>query len=352
MSVSLSKSKFNAIIENERKSICNTLKSHKIGNSDLYKQIMSKPVIDVSKLRSKREKSDEPRKISGYILFSKEFRLNSKNMTSKECIRAAGEAWKKMDTNAKKSWDVKAKTLFNKSVQEYKKTNPGYDPNKQTVIEIPKARSAYSVFLSETNKSSNGKVSSKEMVKKVGDIWKKMTAAEKKPYADKAEAFTLEAQRFNQFVDEITAELLGEGVMDTRKTLSREAAKRWMSMSDEDKNKYKGMKPAIDEDIIVPSNKTAYNFFVNHCKNDIKEGTDLMSYASERWKKMNDTDKKPFVLKAGESKSEYMEFKKYLDENRTMLMEMVNKSFGDISTKSDKIQKKIISKTAAKMWRV
>lgn len=352
MITSISKSKLITMVETERKIICNILKENEVGCDKIYSIIQNRPMPNILKSHRKKQKTDEPKKKTGYILFSQDIRKKSNDISSKDCVRAAGDAWRKMDTKEKENWDMKANEQFEKDISEYKKVHPEYKqlPSK---IHIPRIKNGYSIFLSEVIKSPNKQITGTESRQNIGILWKELSPKDRRVYEVKANEQTEEALKFKQFTKHITSELLNAGVSDNITSLEREAAKMWYNMSFEEKNVYKKKTNNVknEEKMSIPSKKSAFQYFVKKCKEENPENLNIVSYSSVKWKNMTKDEKQPFILKSEDSKNKYLEFETYLKENKNMLLSTIYNDYGKAyDNKSDNAKLNILEKTAAKTW--
>lgn len=363
MSISLTQKKFVSIIEKEREAICDILKFVEISD-DVFEKINEMPIPSLPEKRKKKAKSDEPKKVSGYILFSTSFRANkSEGMTSKECISAAGAEWKLLDDDSKSVWNDKATEKYAELVEAYKEKHPEYDPEvkksekiKKSSIKVPTSRSAYATFVSEFSKTSI--FHGEDLMKAASSAWKELDDDSKIPYNNKSIESKVESKKFMKFLQENKEDLIESGIKNEKKKLEKAAAERWSSMSDEEKNQYSSDESDSEplskstrqkkEIVKIPTKKSAYHFFISTIdKNALEEGQKIKEYASNKWKSMTLEEKTPFVELAKISNSNFEEFKTFLEESKSMLIEELEEELED---KNKKDRDTIINKAAAKLW--
>ena len=361
MPQTISLKKLASMIDSDRIAVCEMLKTLELDNNEILSKILEMPHPKISKGREKKVKSDEPKKVSGYIVFSNDFRSKQEGLTSKEIIRAASEVWKTLNDESKKVWTEKANISFAEAVKAYKETHPHYEPENKSKKEkknnnIPSSKSAYSLFVSAFSKTCELK--GKGKLTEAAKVWKEMDDESKEPYVKESDAHKNEARKFKRFFSEMKDELLESGIEDDKKKLYKAAAAKWIHLSEEDKAKYTSESESEDSDssikktkkksVKVPSKKSAYNFFVIDIKSEVPTGEKLMEFASQKWKEMDDEEKAPFEEKAGVSKMEFEKFKNFMEENTPAIKEKLGDELENENDK--KKQKKMISEAAAKMW--
>ena len=93
-------------------------------------EVMSKMDMTKAKKKSKKDKSEEPKKkrgVSGYLVFAKEMRESAKealvedgNETPKptEVLTRVAKLWRDLDDEAKEEWNTKAKEINSGSEDE------------------------------------------------------------------------------------------------------------------------------------------------------------------------------------------------------------------------------------------
>ena len=382
MSFTLTQNKLSSMIECDRKAVCDILKNNEI-DEEICSKIIGMPHPVIPKSRGKKTKSDAPKKVSGYIIFLKDFRKNNKDMNSKDIVKAAGSEWSELDKESKKVWTDKANEMFEEAVQVYKETHPDYDPEEKKKAnnksDKPKKISGYLIFTADF-RSKQMDMDSKDIIKAAGAEWKELDEENKKEWNKKANDTYLEAvkaykethpdydsdiekakvkqdkKRFKKFLVTKKDELIESGIEDDMKKLAKEAKKLWKKLSEEEKATFEeeessdnetGKKRKRKESVKVPSKKSAYNFFVGFAKNEVPEGEKLMEYASKKWKEMSSEEKERFNERSNESKAEYEKFKTFMDEIEPAIREELSE---ELYSQSDKNQKKMIAEAAAKKW--
>ncbi len=245
------KSIFTSIIKNDRKMLCDILKSLDFGNDDVYSQLLTSTIPELPKefkmnSKPKKEKSDKPRRVSGYILFSNDFRSkakeNGKTGNPKDSIREAGNAWNNLDSETKTSWNELSNSKFEESVNLYKETHPDYNPNIKSSkfvkekIYIPRMKSPYVIYVSHVSKSGEVK-KGVNLMTFASSKWTKLEKEEKLPFEEESNETKKEANKFRNFMDSIKNKLIEEGIEDNKKSIELAAAKMWNTFTDEEKNK-------------------------------------------------------------------------------------------------------------------
>ena len=356
-------------VETDRKSLCELLKSLDCGNDDIYTKLLTAPIPEIPKdlTKSKKEKkvkSDAPRRKSGYILFSNDFRLKAKNsgttMNSKDLMRAAGDEWKVLDDEQKKIWTILSQVRFDEDVNLYQETHPDYDPSvkplkasKKVVIPVPRGKSPYVLYVSHLSKSGTVNTEEDNLMTLAAANWKTMSDEEKKPFIDESLETKKVAKMFRRYVNRSKSALIDEGIPDEKKHIDQEAAKRWNTMTKEDQEISDASDTSDSESekpkkVPIPTKKTAYNHFVAHIKGTIAQGEKLMTVAGEKWGGMSDEEKKPFVEQSKETNAIAIKFKEFVSENESRIKEEINDVLEKID--DDKKKTKMIRQKAAELW--
>tara|TARA_Y100000389_G_scaffold204949_1_gene261151 strand:- start:1560 stop:2684 length:1125 start_codon:yes stop_codon:yes gene_type:complete len=363
-------STFVSIIKTDRGLLCDILKSLDMGNEELYLKLKTSPIPDVpveftKKIKVKKEKSDKPRRISGYILFSNDFRAKAKAegkvVNPKDSIREASEAWKVLDGETKKQWTDLSNKNFEEVVTAYKQIHPDYDPNAKSVkvkINIPRTKSPYIMFISHMSKNEDFK-NGKNMMTVAGEKWSGMNDEDKKPFVELSLETKKVANMFQRFINRIKKDLIEEGVEDVKQVIELAAAKKWNILNDEEKAmgdeepvvEYEKPKKANNtkpKKAIIPTRKSAYNHFVAQFDEEIPEGEKRMVVIAAKWKSMNEQEKEPFVELSDKTKEIVNEFKEFVKENESSIREEIKDKLENET--DEKKQNKMITQAAAEKW--
>lgn len=360
---------FNTIIENDRKMLCELMKSqgyYDDAYEQVYSKLMTAPIPELPKNfqkmpKIKKEKSDKPRRISGYILFSNDFRSKAKNegkdINPKDSIKEAGHAWKNLDEASRKVWTDLSNEKFNEAVDLYKETHPDYDPtvksskmNKDTV-QVPRMKSPYILFVSHLSKS--GTIQNGENLMTTASAkWAEFNDSDKEPFIKESLETKKEANRFRDFTEHIRSKLIDEGVSDDIKCLEKAAVEKWNKLSRQEKDKFNGeiTKYNAKKNVktLIPTKKTAYNLFVAKFDGVVEEGQNKMTVAAAMWKELTEDEKKPYEEMSYKTSEEFEKFKGFVEENESKIREEIKEELEN--EKDTKKHKKMIHRVAAKMW--
>ena len=365
-------STFAAVIESDRIALCNLLKSLDFGDDTLYSKLKTAPIPDMpeeftKKSKVKKEKSGKPRRVSGQVLFCKDFYAKAKEEGDvglyKDVIQQAKDAWDEKDEETKKQWNDLSNEKFDNLVEAYKISNPDYDPDAKAVkvkISVPRSKSPYILFVSHMSKSGDFE-NGKTLMTEAGAKWKLMSDEEKEPFVKISLESKNIANNFQRFVKMIKKELISAGVEDTKKVIELEAVKKWNLLSDDEKiisddeadsdeDKPKKTKNEKVNKAKAPTRTSAYNHFVSQFDGEVPEGEKLMTVAGEKWKSMSDEEKKPFVELAEKSKEIANEFKEFVKENESSIREEIKDKLEKET--DEKKQKKMIKQEAAEKWAI
>ena len=118
------------------------------------------------------------RQPSPYILFVKDKMKNRGNKPVAEMMKKIGEEWKKLEEPEKKKW----KNMAEKSKPIEYKPRKSKSPKTKT----KRKPGAYSLFVKDKMKNRGNKPVT-EMMKKIGEEWKKLEEPEKKKWKNMAE---------------------------------------------------------------------------------------------------------------------------------------------------------------------
>ena len=362
-------STFAAVIESDRIALCNLLKSLDFGDDTLYSKLKTAPIPDMpeeftKKSKVKKEKSGKPRRVSGQMLFCKDFYAKAKEEGDvglyKDVIEQAKDAWEEKNEETKKQWNELSNQTFDDLVATYKFSHPDYDPDAKAIkvkISVPRAKSPYILFVSHMSKSGdidNGK----NLMTDAGAKWKLMSDEEKEPFVNLSLETKNVAMMFQRFVKTIKQELICGGVEDTKKVIELEAAKKWNLLSDDEKiiddetdsdeDKPKKTNKEKVNKAKIPTRTSAYNHFVAQFDGEVPEGEKLMTIAAEQWKLMSDEEKTPFLELAEKTKKIVNKFKEFVKENESGICEEIKDKLENET--DDKKKKKMIKQEAAEKW--
>ena len=362
-------STFAAVIESDRIALCNLLKSLDFGDDTLYSKLKTAPIPDMpeeftKKSKVKKEKSGKPRRVSGQMLFCKDFYVKAKEEGDvglyKDVIEQAKDAWEEKNEETKKQWNDLSNQTFDDLVATYKVSHPDYDPDAKAIkvkISVPRAKSPYILFVSHMSKSGdidNGK----NLMTDSGAKWKLMSDEEKEPFVNLSLETKNVAMMFQRFLKTIKQELICGGVEDTKKVIELEAAKKWNLLSDDEKiiddetdsdeDKPKKTNKEKVNKAKIPTRTSAYNHFVAQFDGEVPEGEKLMTIAAEQWKLMSDEEKKPFLELAEKTKKIVNKFNEFVKENESCICEEIKDKLENET--DDKKKKKMIKQEAAEKW--
>merc|ERR1719350_2744919 len=160
-----------------------------------------------------------------------------------------------------------------------------------------KPQNAYWLYLSENRaaiQKQAGSSSVGAVGKLAGELWKKMTEAEKLPFEKKAEELKKE---YDNAMSEFKAQ---GGEPGKRKQEKKEAKQsRLMKRQRKAKDVNRPKKPQTAFWLWLTDNRPA---LMKECGNDV---TKVAKAGGERWRALSETDKAPFEAKAAALKAEH-----------------------------------------------
>ena len=223
--------KIRKVIEDDRKLWCEM-----VTDEEVKEAIMNAPMPDLSSFdvveintekKKKKEKSDKPRRVSGYLTFCQEFRKTADGKSS-AIVKMAGEKWSSMPDEEKSVWNEKANEATKSIIEEYMKTHPDYvqvKTIKKSASMIPRAKSPIQFFIVKlaTTRTEKGK----DLTQVANQLWETMTDDEKADYVKQSNESKEKAIQFRTFAASMKEQLIEEGVEDTKKALNEAAAKKW-----------------------------------------------------------------------------------------------------------------------------
>jgi len=126
------------------------------------------------------KKPKQYRQPNPYILFLKDKMKNKGNKPVTEMMKKIGEEWKKLEEPEKKKW----KNMAEKSKPIEYKPRKSKSPKSKT--KTKRKPGAYALFVKDKMKNRGNKPVT-EMMKKIGEEWKKLEEPEKKKWKNMAE---------------------------------------------------------------------------------------------------------------------------------------------------------------------
>jgi upstream-binding transcription factor len=172
--------------------------------------------------KSKKVKSTAPKRAkNAYIFFCQENRqkvMEEKKLNNSEIMTVMGEMWKKMTDKKKKPYVDMAEKDKARYVEEMKNYVPTEEEKQakkskkssKKVSNGPKRPlSAYLLFCKEKReqvKTDHPEMKSKDIMKKLGEMWSELKEKEKKKYTEKAEKLKAEFESEKKKVEEVEEE--------------------------------------------------------------------------------------------------------------------------------------------------
>jgi hypothetical protein len=283
--------------------------------------------VEKKNFTKKKDPNAPKRAMNAYICFSTEkrpeLREENPDLSPMEITQKIAELWRDMSEKEKESYKKMAhhdKERYESEISKYKSSDDESDSKphkskKKDANEPKRARSAYIIFctlIRSDIKEKHPDLSSSDILKKTGEIWKNMTSDEKEKYNKLAEK---DKHRYAKEKEEMSESSVDE---EHKKDDDEEEPKKSKSKKDDDeeeKPKKSKSKKEDDEEEKPKKSKTkkdddeeekpkkrasAYINFCSQKRDEIKSENPDLSFGElskklgEIWKSMSEEDKNEY----------------------------------------------------------
>eukprot|EP00357_Protocruzia_adherens_P018352 CAMPEP_0114994682 /NCGR_PEP_ID=MMETSP0216-20121206/13281_1 /TAXON_ID=223996 /ORGANISM="Protocruzia adherens, Strain Boccale" /LENGTH=436 /DNA_ID=CAMNT_0002358583 /DNA_START=105 /DNA_END=1415 /DNA_ORIENTATION=+ len=260
------------------------------------------PVKKVKRLRSKKAPGAPKRALSAYMIFGKEIRpgvveeMPSASVT--EVMKEIAKRWASLDEERKEEYNEKAKLDKQRYAEEVKNFDgPLKIPPKHKFKEPPKPKrgmTAFAIYSKENRENiaaENPELKAPDLMKEIGKRWKELDTEARAEYERKSEVDKERWKRENEIY--MQQQSL---TMNGKKGKDKDGPKRSMS---------------------------AYMFFNKETRELVKKdlgddarAPDILKEVAKRWSSLTDEDKIPFAEMARKDKERYEKERKAYKERQ------------------------------------